>query len=135
MKLNRFIMNSDFDGQKEVADVSTSITTPAMTITYQEGPHTFTKTVEVPSGEYFSNITSTVSILPGKTIPGGSYTITRSDNIGYYYIATIGRQDNTHFIISVRIWRLQNAQGYESSVPSITNNIRIRLYAASPTNL
>lgn len=124
MLLDRFMMSSDHDGQKEAESLDiqftvTSFNLPAQNpIRYQD--------FAAPKGSYFANIVLTDSLLPGKVFPAPSARFI-SGNVRFGMF--VFRIDETHY----RIWTVHSLKSGVSSatVPSHTVRARLKFYVAS----
>lgn len=129
MKINRFIMNSNFDGQKEIADFNIKIELPSFTLSWSDPFKSFVADVEAPQGQFFANVSLTNTLIPGLSIPNGHVSINRMESNGYTFSVTVYRIDSTHYRLYIAATK---ASAYENvTIPETVTMAKVRLYAAS----
>lgn len=124
MLLDRFIMSSDHDGQKEAEDVEFQFTVASFELPAQN-PFRY-KDFEVPKGSYFTNIVLSDSLIPNKTFVAPSVRFGYGNvQIGLF----VFRIDETHY----RLWIINQLKSGVSSatVPAHTPRARLKFYVAS----
>lgn len=124
MLLDRFIMNSDFDGQKEEAELDIQFTIPSFTLPTQY-PYKY-QDFEAPEGSFFTNCIITDSVYPGINFVGSMAGMVKN-NIAYEI--SVYRSDATHY----RIWVAHSRDSGSSTVtvPEHTVRARLKFYVAS----
>lgn len=130
MKVNAFILNSDFDGQKEYADITLSLDIAAHKTPGGDIDDKYTATALAPSGEFFVNATTECNLIPGQPAPGEFFDIDGgSAELGttYRLIVYIRRKDNTHYALTAQFL----TGGEKTNVPRVVLKSRVRLYVAS----
>lgn len=66
MKLNNFIVNSDYTANKQKGRYTISINVPSRTLSDGSTAYRFTNSITVPSGTYFENVSISTSITSEK---------------------------------------------------------------------
>lgn len=66
MKLNNFIVNSDYTANKQKGRYTVSLSVPSCELDDGSTSYRFTNTVSVPSGTYFENVNITTTLTSEK---------------------------------------------------------------------
>lgn len=124
MRLNNFIIDSDFDGQKQVGSLEMEFTVPSFNWPTTDTPYKY-KEFDAPEGSFFSTCTLSDSIEPGKTFSCERILITKN-NINYNISV------NRSGVSKYRIWCAASYSGSGSTtIPSHTIKAKVRFYVAS----
>lgn len=62
MKLNNFIVNSDYTANKQKGRYQVSLNVPSRTLSDGSTSYRFTNTITVPAGTYFENVNITTTL-------------------------------------------------------------------------
>lgn len=127
MKLNRFMMNSDFDSQKEQSVISFQQTIQQFTLAPREAKW-FDTYAAAPSGSFFTNTSITSTFIPNISVPDSSVSIYKDDISGYIVGISVVRSDQTHYKMRVVF---TNQLDTQNTIPTNTENAKVRFYVAS----
>ena len=124
MLLDRFIMSSDHDGQKEAGELDMQLTVTSFGVPAQN-PFRY-KDFEVPEGSYFTNAVLSDSLIPNKFFPTLGLTFISGNVLIRIFVFRI---DKTHY----RLYSVHQPKSGVSSatVPAHTIRARLKLYIAS----
>lgn len=125
MRLGTMIMNSDFDGQKEAAELDFNLYIPPF-VSSPSG-NTFSADVTAPAGAFFVNTSIVSSIIPDKVATSNILDITiREPNI-YRVRTRVFKKDSTHYTLVSDVL----AGGQQIQIPEMTFKAKVRLYVAT----
>lgn len=124
MLLDRFIMSSDHDGQKEAEDLDIQFTITSFNLPAQT-PYKY-QDFAAPKGSYFANVVISDSVT-GDRIFYGSHVQFLVGNV--WYNVSVYRSGETKY----RIWVAHSRKSGVSSatVPTHTVRARLKFYVAS----
>lgn len=125
MLLDRFIINSDYDSQKEQTVVELTLPVAEFNLAAHTR-RTFDTTVLIPEGQYFENVFITnPQILGDYTMIGGNplYTTT---NFRVYFNAL--RSDATHYKLELVFINISDNQ---ITIPTNNTKARVHLMVAA----
>ena len=127
MLLDRFMMSSDHDGQKEAESLDIQFTITSFNLPNQT-PYKY-QDFAAPEGSYFSNVVVSDSVT-GDRIFYGSHVQFLMGNI--WYNVSVYRSDAKHY----RIWVAHSLKSGVSSatVPAHTVRARLKFYVASKSD-
>lgn len=123
MLLDRFIMNSDFDGQKEADSLDIQFTIPSFTLPAQI-PYKYSD-FDAPQGSFFANCVINDTVFDGINFVGSSVGFEK-DNV--HYNVSVYRLNDTKY----RIWVAHSrVSGSTATVPTHTVRARLKFYTAT----
>lgn len=124
MQINQFLLNTDYDGQKEAESLEMVFAVPAISLPapIYDPPYKY-QDFTAPDGAFFTTATISDSGLPGKTFVGDSASINFSN---YRYNISIHRSATNKY----RIWCAANGNN-GVTVPAHTITARVKFYVAS----
>lgn len=123
MLLDRFIMNSDFDGQKEADSLDIQFTVPSFSLPGQT-PYRYAD-FDAPEGSFFANCVINDTLYDGVNLVGSHCGYIKNNIV---YNVSVYRLNATKY----RIWVACGLDGISSAtVPSHTVRARLKFYVAS----
>lgn len=123
MLLDRFIMNSDFDGQKEADSIDIQFTIPGFNLPAQV-PYKYAD-FTAPKGSFFANCVINDTVYEGVNFVG-SYVGFVKNNV--LFNVSVYRLNDTKY----RIWVAHSRDGVSSAtVPTHTVRARLKFYTAT----
>jgi hypothetical protein len=122
MKLNRFIVNSDYTAAKMKGRYTISLSVPSKSIPDGSTAYRYTATVDVPQGTYFENVSISSSLTSGK-FAGNSVGIDVNGNWTAYL--AVYQSSPTKYTLACTL------NGYQATTTAFTANAIIDL-AISP---
>lgn len=125
MRLGVMIMDSDFDGQKEAAELNLTLYIPPFTSS--PSGNTFSTDVAAPSGAFFVNSSIASSIIPNKVATSNIYDISIYEPNMYRVRTRLFKKDSTHFTMVADVL----AGGQQIQIPEMTFKAKVRLYVAT----
>lgn len=126
MQLNQFMLNTDYDGQKEAEELKLVFAVPPVSLpgTIYDPPYKY-QDFTAPEGEFFAITSIEDSGVPGKIFVGDRALI-KFDNYNYGYNISVHRSAANKY----RIWCVTSGSS-GITVPSHTITVRIKFYVAS----
>lgn len=123
MLLDRFIMNSDFDGQKEADSLDIQFTVPSFNLPAQT-PYKYAD-FDAPEGSFFANCVINDTVYDGVNLVGSHCDYVKNNIL---YNVSVYRLNATKY----RIWIAHSLSGASSAtVPTHTIRARLKFYVAS----
>lgn len=131
-KLNRFIINTDYDSLKVVKQQEWQITIPSVTLSNDQAGPTYDYNFTVDPGVYFELFSIESSAYPGYKITGsaslGIGVPYDSGNTTFSYEILTGKTSSTNFRIRVnvsRIWSPSSPSSTTSQAMTITAKLNL----------
>lgn len=118
-KLSRFIMNSDYTANKQVARRTVSLSVPSKYIDDFSTSYYYTKDITVPSGIYFDSTTIVTSLNNSIRYPSSSVNVTTNGAwVGYI---SLFQKNATTYTLACTL------TGYEVTTPAFTIDATVNL--------
>lgn len=125
MLLDRFIINSDYDSQKEQNVVELSLPIAEFNLA-ANAQRTFNTTVLIAEGQFFENVFITNQVILGNyTMIGGNPVYSGSQYRVYF---DAHRSDATHYVLEVGFINVSNSR---ITIPTNTTKARVHLLVAA----
>lgn len=118
MKLNRFIINSDYTATKQKGRYQVSLSVPSRSLSDGSTAYRFTNTVTVPSGTYFENVNITTT-LNAENYAGNNVAIIPTGNWNAYI--SVYQSSATQYTIACTL------VGFDATTTAFTANAVINL--------
>lgn len=118
MKLNHFIINSDYTANKQKGRYPVSLNVPSRTLSDGSTSYRFTNTVTVPEGTYFENVNITTT-LNSENYASNAVVIQPSWNYAAYI--SVYQKDATTYEIACTL------TGFESTTTAFTTTATLNL--------
>ena len=122
MKLNRFILNSDYTAAKQKGRYTISLSVPSKYLSDGSTAYRYTATVTVPQGTYFENVNITTT-LNNENYAGNSAGI--SPTYDWTAYLSVYQSSPTQYTLACTL------NGFDSTTTAFTANAVINL-AISP---
>lgn len=121
MKLNNFIVNSDYTANKQKSRYTLSLSVPSVYLSDGSTSYRYTNTITVPSGVYFEN-TNITTTLNSENYASNSVAI----QFGWQWVAYISvyQSASNQYTIACTL------SGFESTTTAFTANATINLSLA-----
>lgn len=133
-KLNRFIINSDYDSLKIVNQISWTVSVPSVTLEQQDGP-TYNYNFTVPNDVYFDVLSVKHSNYPNSVATGTTATFSvlyDSGNTIAQYEVTCGKTSATNYRIRVKVNRIWGQSSPATTTfGAVTLTIKLNLLVPS----
>ena len=118
MKLNHFIINSDYTANKQKGRYTVSLNVPSRTLSDGSTSYRFTNPVTVPEGTYFENVNITTT-LNSENYASNAVVIQPSWNYAAYI--SVYQKDATTYEIACTL------TGFESTTTAFTTTATLNL--------
>lgn len=119
MKLNNFIINSDYTANKQKGRYTVSLNVPSRTLSDGSTAYRFTNTVTVPEGTYFENVSISTTLNPDESFCGNNLAVSPTDMWTAYI--SVYQSSDTQYTIACTL------TGFEETTTAFTANAVIDL--------
>jgi len=121
MLLDRFLLNTDYDTQKEATSITLELQIPEFKINSGQEKY-YETTTQIAPGVYFENINIETTLYPDYNFFGTAAITTSS----YAMQVMVYRSDATHFKMRIRFYGRNT-----TTIPTSTTKAAVHLFVAT----